>query len=182
MNRETDSEESDTEECSEESKSSKNKKLKTVGSFKTNKEKPKKKFCDTKKGAISSTAKAGKTCEKGLRCSEKGCGARFSRRDSLEDHGRSKHGKAKLRCSEPGCEKEYFYKFTLIRHINTIHKKLKPYECKEDTCQRKFTEKRSVEDHCRSEHGAPKLNCKLCNQQFIFAWSMWKHTRKEHMS
>ena len=27
----------------------------------------------------------------------------------------------------------------------------------------KLNEKSNLKDHCRSEHGAPKLNCKMCN-------------------
>jgi len=115
-------------------------------------------------------------------CMEPGCDRKFIDARHLQDHRRSVHQEPKLKCTEPDCGQEFMWTFGLRRHTNNIHKKLKPHKCQQGTCQRKFYGKECLKDHCRSKHGAPKLNCKMCNKQFIFATHAYKHMRQRHWS
>lgn len=115
-------------------------------------------------------------------CGEEGCGAKFKRRSLLENHGRSKHGKAKLSCHEPDCGKEYFSQDSLQRHVSNDHKKIRPFNCKEEACDRKFACERQLRNHGRAEHNHSKLRCQnmACNRLFISYFGLYKHMRKEH--
>ena len=94
-------------------------------------------------------------------CAAARCGARFSHKRGLEDHGRAKHGHAGLACSVASCDKVFTFSNNRRNHIRTAHQG-KFHVCMEEHCDAEFVLKHQLEDHGRAKHGHPKLVCEVC--------------------
>jgi len=121
-------------------------------------------------------------------CRHSGCKLGFALKDSLRLHIKNLHPKKKLySCDRPGCNSAYVYKFGLTEHVKIVHTKEKlgkKYHCSEPGCGLtvRFKDKRGLQDHRRSEHGAEKLICKSenCTKTFTNSRSLWGHEKKAH--
>ena len=114
-------------------------------------------------------------------CLEPDCNMQFTKLESLKGHGRKVHQEPKLKCQEQDCGLEFCSWRSLQHHINSIHKKILPFKCEEEGCDRKFARKFKLSDHGRAQHNHPKLRCqiKACDRQFISNSGLYKH-REEH--
>jgi len=82
-------------------------------------------------------------------CEHQGCVEKFTTKEYLLAHYRSKHGLEKLKCQEGNCDKEFNGQQNLNQHIKTAHNKEKPHESK----QLEAEQRKQLLVHDRSEHG-----------------------------
>ena len=144
--------------------------------------------------------------EKPYACMEMGCTEKFSGAPGLADHGRTAHGQPKLKCKFDGCGLEFsgyedlrnhqrnhsrikctecgksVRKKDMVNHMRCVHQGERPFECKIDGCDKKFSGKIRVADHMRSVHGSPKLRCSIgeCTAEFVYKKQLLVHA-KEHL-
>ena len=102
------------------------------------------------------------------RCKEENCDSKYYSKQDLMNHGRRKHGLVKLKCTVTGCQRVFSDHSTLRSHIRVVHQKVKPHQCKEEGCEKRFGRKPLLMAHCRLKHGHPKLRCpeEDCQQEF----------------
>ncbi|XP_062243436.1 uncharacterized protein LOC133953522 [Platichthys flesus] len=63
------------------------------------------------------------------------------------------------------CGKGFDYSFTLTKHVQMVHEKIKPFVCQ--LCNKSFFIKQHVEDHIRKTHtGEKPFQCDLCEKRF----------------
>ena len=90
-----------------------------------------------------------------------------------------------FQCSYDGCDKSYTNKGNLKRHIDTIHKKIKNFEC--DKCEFKFYKKTKLKRHINSVHLKIKnFECDKCEYKCNTNTNLKRHinicTGKENIS
>ena len=116
-------------------------------------------------------------------CAVARCGARFSHKRVLEDHGRAKHGHAGLACALAGCDEVFTFSTTRWNHIRTAHQG-KFHACMEENCDSEFVLKHQLEDHGRAKHGQPKLVCEACGAATGATYDsisgLAKHKKRHH--
>ncbi|XP_053275254.1 uncharacterized protein LOC128437216 [Pleuronectes platessa] len=63
------------------------------------------------------------------------------------------------------CKKGFDYSFTLTKHVQMVHEKIKPFVCQ--ICNKRFFIKQHMEDHIRKTHtGEKPFQCDLCEKRF----------------
>lgn len=67
-----------------------------------------------------------------------------------------------------------------MRHINGVHKKLKPHEC--DQCNKAFAQKANLIRHKRVHSGEKPYSCKLCRKRFREKHHLNMHYRAHESS
>lgn len=110
------------------------------------------------------------------------CGEVFKNNTSMLYHKKNKHLMKPVKC--PDCPKSsrLYSKYCLNQHIRRVHGE-KIFIC--DTCERRFTLKRSLATHIIKVHS--KLNrpdkkyaCEKCSKNFTNAKSLTVHERSAH--
>jgi KRAB domain-containing zinc finger protein len=90
----------------------------------------------------------------------------------------------KYKCIEEGCEKEYTTNYHLKRHINAVHKKLKPYKCIEIGCDYACGENSHLKRHVRHVKIVHKklkpCECTECDAKFGTNNSLKTHIDTVH--
>ena len=116
-----------------------------------------------------------------LTCIE--CGSTFARKETLENHGRSKHNHPRLQCPITGCPKGFTSASNLYAHKRAVHYRNKPYTCAE-CCEGfvTFGRKEHLDNHMRAKHGHPKLKCSVeeCPSEFCYRSERNNHIREVH--
>ena len=67
-------------------------------------------------------------------------------------------------CQVPECDKVFTTKFNLVRHISTVHLKIRKWGCK--TCGLKFGSKQNLQEHENIHEKKKPCICKTCGQSF----------------
>ena len=113
-------------------------------------------------------------------CEYINCGEIFPRPMLLADHQRKAHGAAKLKCQNQECSATFDSRQSQLRHMWVNHGIGEGISC--DECGKRETGLRSLEDHRRSAHGAPKLICDRpdCGAAYAYASSLRHHIRLNH--
>ena len=97
-----------------------------------------------------------------LKC--KDCPRRFLTEISFENHSSNQHKKE----TKP-----------VICHINTVHKKLTPYQCLD--CKKSFWRKSNLAKHTNTVHKKlTPLQCKSCNVSYGMKSHLTMHTNTFH--
>jgi len=79
------------------------------------------------------------------------------------------------------CNKSFGRKDSLIRHINTVHLKMKPFKC--DHCNESFGEKSDLKRHINTVHLKLKpFKCDHCNESFGMKQQMKSHINVIHIN
>lgn len=78
-------------------------------------------------------------------------------------------------CMHAVCGKCYSTKFNLKRHIETIHLRIKKYQCKD--CKKLFSSKQNLTEHMYTHSGARPFSCKICKKIFRQASQLSLHKR-----
>jgi len=112
-------------------------------------------------------------------CLVEACGKRFIEEGELARHNRRKHGHPKIDCGT--CGWEFSSYLNLEMHLMKKHQAPKMHKrrrCEEESCSQKFLSQTVLEDHGRSKHGHPKLQCTNCRKQFKLFNSHQRHISK----
>ncbi|KAM8879384.1 uncharacterized protein AB9W97_014775 [Spinachia spinachia] len=101
------------------------------------------------------------------------CGKSFPDSAGLKRHGRvHRNGRIHI-CHQ--CGKGFVYRFGLTKHLQMVHKKMKPFIC--HICNRCFFAKRDVEAHMRIHTGEKPFHCNLCEKKFARRVELNVHLR-----
>ena len=80
-------------------------------------------------------------------------------------------------CQE--CGKTYPGKYLLTRHIDVVHKGLKPFKC--EHCGKNYTASHILSNHIKSIHeGRRDFKCELCQKSFSLQSNMITHIQMVH--
>ena len=122
----------------------------------------------------------GTTLQKKYNCDEPSCDRGYFTRRDLANHKRGAHGADRLKCHDSNCSASFLNHSAFYGHMWLQHDIGKGPKC--DQCGKKAASVQNLENHQRSDHGAPKLQCKKpgCNKVYAYHSDMYKHMRKEH--
>lgn len=101
------------------------------------------------------------------------CGKSFPDSRGLKRHGRVHRNGRIHTCQQ--CGKGFVYSFGLTKHIQTVHRRIKPFVCQ--ICNKAFFSKRDVEAHIRSHTGEKPFPCHLCDKKFVRRVELNVHLR-----
>lgn len=85
----------------------------------------------------------------------------------------------KIPCAfaDQGCNKTFTRKANMLRHVNTIHKAIKPFKC--DYCDKEFARKSDKETHEKNIHLMVKpFKCSYCDKSFSRNSDKNKHEKR----
>lgn len=101
------------------------------------------------------------------------CGKSFTDSKALKRHGRA-HPNGRVHVCQQ-CGKGFFHKFTLNKHTQMVHKRLKPFVCQ--ICNKGCLTKADVESHIRVHTGEKPFHCNLCERKFARRSDLNLHLR-----
>ena len=83
-------------------------------------------------------------------------------------------------CPIEGCSKSYSTRGNLKRHINGVHRNLRPFEC--DICGESFQQQTNLDDHIAAIHEDLKLiDCPHCDEKFKNPKELEIHIKSFHV-
>lgn len=101
------------------------------------------------------------------------CGKYFTDTKGLKRHGRV-HRNGRIHACQK-CGKGFVYRFSLTKHLQTVHGRIKPFVCQ--ICNKGFFTKLDVESHIRIHTGEKPFHCNLCERKFIRRVDLNVHLR-----
>ncbi|BHF70959.1 hypothetical protein SprV_0401401200 [Sparganum proliferum] len=79
----------------------------------------------------------------------------------------------------PDCLKSFSRNSDLQKHIDAVHKGLRPYKC--SICQKLFSQKSSLKRHVEAVHeGIKAFQCLHCESRFSYDIHLKRHMRSKH--
>ena len=90
-----------------------------------------------------------------------------------EDEGKEKYV---YECEN--CPRKFFLQALRKRHNETVHLKIKPFQCEE--CSETFASKIQRLTHAVKVHNFSKFQCKICDRKFPGVNIFNKHMAKKH--
>lgn len=109
------------------------------------------------------------------------CGKSFLDSKGLKRHDRV-HRNGRIHVC-PKCGKGFVYTFCLSKHLQMVHGKVRPFNCK--VCKKGFFTKRDMEAHIRIHTGEKPFHCNLCERKFprradLNVHLRWHNGEKRH--
>lgn len=101
------------------------------------------------------------------------CGKRFADMTGLKRHGRV-HRNGRIHVCQQ-CGKGFVYRFSLTKHLQTVHSRIKPFVCQ--ICNKGCFTKLDVEAHIRIHTGEKPFHCNLCEKKFTRRVELNVHLR-----
>ena len=69
----------------------------------------------------------------------------------------------------------------MVRHVNRVHLRKRPFSCREDGCHQKFFSKRDMDGHVDVVHLKKKpFKCSNCSKEFGNKWHLSNHIKVVH--
>ena len=111
-------------------------------------------------------------------CSVLGCGASFTRAQSLKRHACKHTGEKPYRCTFEGCDAAFAESGKLTSHMRT-HTGEKPYRCTFEGCDAAFAKSGGLSTHIRTHTGEKPYRCTFegCDAAFAQSGELTKHMR-----
>lgn len=117
--------------------------------------------------------------EKAFLCQHCGVGYKFSR--DLKRHMERHSGVRESSQSCHDCDKKFYNVYLLNKHVNSVHLKLRPYQCKVDGCSKSFNQKNYLNTHLRVHmNKKPLFSCIICAKKFTFKGNLTAHIKNIH--
>ncbi|KZT29261.1 hypothetical protein NEOLEDRAFT_1056442 [Neolentinus lepideus HHB14362 ss-1] len=92
-----------------------------------------------------------------------------SRDEQLRRRDLSTLEKKSLVCGIDGCEKVFARAAEVQRHQRNVHLRIRPFKCKWDGCEARFSAKTSLHNHMNTHTGAKPHICGVSGCQSAFA-------------
>ncbi|ROT79651.1 hypothetical protein C7M84_001631 [Penaeus vannamei] len=96
---------------------------------------------------------------------------------SYKIHMLRMHGEAKHPCDT--CGQRFTVRSDLMRHINTIHSTLRPYDC--DFCGEKFVTSDALRYHRNKTHSTVLHSCEYCGRNYKWKGELRTHVQRHHI-
>lgn len=81
----------------------------------------------------------------------------------------------------PICSKSFGQTSNLNKHINVVHRKLRPWPCPWPSCQKRFSQRSVAKKHCDAVHeGKKPYPCPICFKTFSDNSNQRKHFKLVH--
>jgi hypothetical protein len=80
-----------------------------------------------------------------------------------------------FQCFYGNCNKEYLSKYSLKRHINSKHLKIKPHVC--EICSKAFIANQLLKEHMLVHTGEKPKQCPICYKHFRHASQLSSHKK-----
>ena len=106
------------------------------------------------------------------------CEKRFERKENLSKHRIAHTFTKPFACDVDGCRKVFTRKGHMMRHIRTVHEKVRQYACKQ--CDRRFSQKSTLTTHHRIHTGERPYACTECAMRVNGKANLQKHYRAVH--
>ena len=104
------------------------------------------------------------------------CEEKFYTSLQLEYHTNKVHGLNVYECEN--CPRKFYLQALCKRHNETVHLKIKPFQCEE--CSETFASKIQRLTHAVKVHNFSKFQCKICDRKFPGVNILNKHMAKKH--
>ena len=105
------------------------------------------------------------------------CPKKFIANSNLIDHVRIHYYIPSICCSFESCKKQFNSKDSLLKHVRSVHKSIKPFVCTE--CEKTFSQKSHLDDHL-GKHFKKRFLCGICNHLFSTRGSLKRHLKQFH--
>ena len=114
-------------------------------------------------------------------CSVLGCGASFTRAQSLKRHACKHTGEKPYRCTFEGCDAAFAESGKLTSHMRT-HTGEKPYRCTFEGCDAAFAQSGALSTHIRTHTGEKPYRCTFegCDAAFAESGNRTTHYISQH--
>lgn len=96
---------------------------------------------------------------------------------SYKIHMLRMHGEAKHPCDS--CGQRFTVRSDLMRHINTVHSSLRPYDC--DLCSEKFATSDALRYHRNKTHSTVHHCCDFCGKAYKWKGELRTHVQRNHV-
>ncbi|KAB7507003.1 Zinc finger protein 26, partial [Armadillidium nasatum] len=95
---------------------------------------------------------------------------------SFKIHMIRMHGEAKHPCDI--CGQRFTLRSVLMKHLNTVHSTLTPYDCR--LCSKKFVTAEALRYHKNKSHSSAMHSCMNCGKSFKWKGDLRSHMNKVH--
>ncbi|OQS06003.1 hypothetical protein THRCLA_01926 [Thraustotheca clavata] len=112
-------------------------------------------------------------------CTVEGCGKRFKRKFTLQEHEKTHSGIRPYACPVPGCNRHFSTSGNLSRHTFT-HTGEKPYACAWESCEKRFCTREKLVRHLKTHVGLRPYTCQTCKKAFTTSGNLARHA-KSHL-
>ncbi len=103
------------------------------------------------------------------------CSQSFASQKDLSEHAKL-HKDKLFSCSH--CDKQFYKKQSVQKHVDSVHKQLRPYLC--TVCGKCFAVKWNLTEHLRFHEENKSFSCYLCDKQFYKKQHVNKHIDMVH--
>ncbi|CEG37466.1 FOG: Zn-finger [Plasmopara halstedii] len=114
-------------------------------------------------------------------CEEPGCGRRFNRKFTLNEHKKTHTGEKPYVCPLSECSRRFSTSGNLARH-KRLHASLKPFECDINGCKRSFPSQEKLDHHTKIHTARKTHMCRVngCTKTFSTAGNLTRHIKTRH--
>jgi uncharacterized Zn-finger protein len=115
-----------------------------------------------------------------LKCDFENCDFKTKHLKNLKDHKTRHTGKKNFQCEWSECGKCFYNKDELNRHMDRIHKKIRPFNCVWPQCEHKYKTKLELKRHMYSHTGDRPLKCDWigCDATYTSSGDLSLHKKK----